>query len=165
MKNPKSDLVGGRTVEQWAAELVDVKNWLNPESYDLHGQVGMILFSKGGRIVAYALGTELKGGLRKRTADFFRDSESGRNYPTGRRIYTERDAITVQVLITGSDPIAQSHARKLKAKMMKLRPPVWHHEPLAKRKWSKRRGAKIKVQRPPSIKTVSSAEVVVAQPA
>jgi len=165
MKKQKSDLVGGKAVEQWASELVDVKDWLNPNSYDLHERVGLILFSKDGRIVAYALGTELKGGLRKRIADFFRDGESGRNYPTGRRIYAERDAITVKVLITGSDPTAQTLARKLKGKMMKHRPPVWHHEPLAKRKWSKRGRASINLQLPPSIKTVSAAHVVMALPA
>ena len=156
-------LIGDKTAEQWDAQRVKILNWLDPVGYNYRGQVGVILFFQNGQVVAISVGTELKGGLQKRLADFYRDSPSGRNYKTGHRIYAERDTLRVEVIITGSDVAAQKLARRLKYAMIKLKGAAWHPKPAPKRKKSKRGGTSFKVPR--GIKTVSAAEVVVAQPA
>ena len=154
--------IGDKTAEQWDSQRVKIPNWLDPEAYNYRGQVGVILFRQNGTVVAISIGTELKGGLQKRTADFYRDSPSGRNYQTGYRIYAERHTLDVEVIITGSDVIAQKLARRLKYAMIKLKKPAWHPKPAPKRKKSEHGGTSFKVPR--GIKTVSAAEVVVAQP-
>lgn len=125
MKKVKAPPLDENAVAEWETQWADVPAWMSPDTYKLHGEVGLIRFLEDGKVVAYSLATELEAGLRKRLADFFRDSDSGRNYVTGRRIYTNRHALKVQVLIAGSDPNAQKLARQLKTAMIRLQPPGW----------------------------------------
>ena len=151
-------LFDGKTVEQWYEQRAKIHKWLDPEGYDLRGQVGVILFRQNGKVVAISIGTELKGGLQKRLADFYRDSLSGRNYAAGHRLYVERDTLSVEVIITGSDAAAQKLARRLKYALIKLKGPAWHPPKAPKRKRTSRSMGQ-------GIKTISAAEVIVAQPA
>lgn len=161
MKNLEPLLIDGKTIEEWNSDWADIPAWMNPDTYDLHGEVGLIRFLEDGKVVAYSLGTELEAGLRKRLADFFRKSESGRNYATGRRIYTQRHGLKVQVLITGSDAAAQGYAHLLKPEMMRLKPPAWFHKAPVKPKPRAARPTNAKQQPPQAAKPVSAAEIVI----
>jgi len=144
MKNDEPLLIDGKTIEEWDSEWADIPAWMSPDTYKLHGEVGLIRFLEDGKVVAYSLGTELEAGLRKRLADFFRESESGRNYATGRRIYAQRHGLKVQVLTTGSDAAAQGYAHLLKSEMMRLHPPAWFHKASGKTKRRRARSTRAK---------------------
>ncbi len=161
MKNDNQMKIGPKTSEEWNSGWADIPAWMSPATYKLHGEVGLIRFFEDGEVVAYSLGTELEAGLRKRLADFFRESESGRNYATGRRIYANRHGLKVQVLATGSDAAAQGYARMLKPEMMRLKPPAWFHKAPAKSKPGRARPTKAKQRMPQTARTVSAAEIVV----
>jgi hypothetical protein len=155
MKNLEQLKIGPKTIEEWNSEWANIPAWMSPDTYELQGEVGVIRFLEDGKVVAYSLGTELVAGLRKRLADFFRDSESGRNYATGRRIYTQRHRLTVQVLVAGSDAAAPRDARQLKSEMMRLHPPAWFHKAPVKSKRRKARSTRAKQ----AAKPVSAAQV------
>lgn len=161
MQNDEQLKIGPKTVEEWDQGWANIPAWMSPDTYKLHGEVGLIRFLEDGKVVAYSLGTELEAGLRKRLADFFRESESGRNYATGRRIYAHRHGLKVQVLTTGSDAAAQGYAHLLKPEMMRLNPPAWFHKAPVKPKPRTARPTKAKQQLPQTVKTVSAAEIVI----
>jgi hypothetical protein len=125
MQNIESPLIGGKTIEEWDRLWTKVEGGLKHYHPALRHSVGLYRLRLDGQIVVIGTGTDLRGGLAKRLSDFIRPGSSGRNYPAGERIYTKRDRLEVEVLITGSDSHAQEIGRQLKTLMIERHRPPW----------------------------------------
>jgi len=118
-------LIGGKTIEQWDRLWVVVPGGVTRYHPQLRHQCGLYRMSLGGQITVVGTGTDKDGGLAKRLSDFRRSSRSARNHYAGELIYTHRDELVVEVLITGSGPDARENAQQLKTPMILLHKPVW----------------------------------------
>jgi hypothetical protein len=123
-KSETPSLIGEKSPKHWNTEWLSIPTWMDSDTYDLHGQAGLIRFWKDGQVVAYSSATELPAGLRKRLADFRRPSPSGRKHYAGEKIYENLDRLEVEVLITG-ERHAPEIGRKLRMPMIRLHKPAW----------------------------------------
>ncbi|MXO74836.1 hypothetical protein GRI40_06330 [Altererythrobacter aerius] len=123
-KAGKPKLIGGKTLQQWDTEWVRVNGGFRILHPELNHSVGLFRAVRDGQVMVLGQATECaNGGLRKRLSDFRRSSWSGRNHTAGWYIYTNRDVLKLEVLVTGSDREAAKVAAALKRPMIALHEP------------------------------------------
>ena len=126
MTNIKPLVIGGKTLEDWDREWVQLDGGLRQPHPKLRYTVGLYRASLGGQIVVIGTGTDKGGGLAKRLSDFRRPSPSGRDYYAGERLHEDLDRPRVEVLITGHGLQAREIAQQLKTPMILRHKPSWN---------------------------------------
>ncbi len=102
----------------------DVPGGLLAPHRELIGQAGLFRVIENGVVVGIGKAAGGWGSrLSKRLSDFVRPSDSARKHPLGQFIYRNRDTLTLQVLVTGSDRRACDIANRL------LEPMIAMHNP------------------------------------
>jgi hypothetical protein len=125
MTNVELQVIDGRPVADWDKQWVRLEGGLRRSQRHLRGDAGLYRFSINGEVTAIGTGTDKKGGLAKRLADFHRPSPSGRNHYAGDLTFQNRTEITVEVLVVGRSYRAREVARQLRDPMVALHKPAW----------------------------------------
>ena len=118
---PKADpMIGGKSLDEWDEEWVDVPGGFGVKHPQLTGMSGLYRGDQGGKVMVLgkASGMRPKNRLSKRLDDFRRPGVSGRDDPAGSFIYANRAIMKLQVLVTGDDADAAKVASELKDWML-----------------------------------------------
>jgi hypothetical protein len=118
---PKADpMIGGKSLDEWDEEWVDVAGGFRVKHPQLTGMSGLYRGDQDGEVMVLgkASGMRSKNHLSKRLDDFRRPGVSGRDDPAGTFIYANRDRMRLQVLVTGDNADAAKVASKLKGWML-----------------------------------------------
>jgi hypothetical protein len=125
MKKVKAPPLDENAVAEWETQWKKVPGGLKCHQPDLNSVVGLYRYLLGLDVVALGTGIDMGGGIAKRLSDFIRSGDRSRDHHTGRLIHENRHLLKVEVLITGSGPLAQEIAKQLKPPMIALHKPTW----------------------------------------
>ena len=160
----KIDLIGGKTIDEWDGLWEAVPGALRRRHPELKGKVGLLRFTLDGEIMYIGKAVEEVPGFFKRLYDFHRLNKSGRKHFGAELVYEHRDVVEVDVLIVKTGWRVDV-AKELRTVMIERHSPPWNASENAIDDAIQERLANIGSQPNPVIKTVSAADVVVAQPA
>jgi hypothetical protein len=124
------ELIDGKILSHWNGEWRRLPGGLRHVHIDLSTSVGLYRVRHLGVVVYLGCATEHgNGGLMKRLRDFTRRSASARSHHAGGLIYEHRDAVDIEVLVTGDNAAAALLAKQLKARFLKQTVPDWNVPP------------------------------------
>ena len=119
--------IAGRSCAQWNRVWKTLEGGLLQRHEELGHDVGVFRIRLGKEVVYIGCGREYaNGGLMKRLFDFVRKGDSGRKHSAGRMIYEQREALEVDVIITGNDYAAGVTAQQLKNALVASKKPTWN---------------------------------------
>ena len=99
----------------------------NVDSSDLRHGVGLYKAVLNGKIVYIGRAIEYNnGGLKKRLADYTRESDSSRKHKSGQLMNQNASSLKIYIMVTGSDSAAASKARELEMEMINRYNPEWN---------------------------------------
>lgn len=99
----------------------------NIDSSDLRHVVGLYKAVLDGSIVYVGRAIEYNnGGLKKRLADYTRESDSSRKHKSGQLMHQNASNLKIYIMITGSDSTASDRARELEIEMINKYRPAWN---------------------------------------
>jgi len=99
----------------------------NVDASHLSHLVGLYKAVLNGKIVYIGRAVEYNnGGLKKRLADYTRDSDSARKHKSGQLMHQNASDLKMYIMITGSDSDAANRARKLETEMINRYRPEWN---------------------------------------
>ncbi len=117
-------IVEGRPLGEWEGHWTKVDGGFDRPHPELRHSVGLFRAVLRGEVKYIGVGTEhANGGLRKRIADFTRESSSAREHEGGEYIHEHSDKLELEVLTTGHDKQAGEIAKALKPHMLALHSP------------------------------------------
>jgi excinuclease UvrABC nuclease subunit len=89
--------------------------------------IGIYKAELNGELVYIGKATELSnGGFRKRLRDYTRESDSARNYPSGRLMHENKDEIIISIHICERSQQGIIEAEILEKEQIKRHDPVWN---------------------------------------
>lgn len=99
----------------------------NLDSSDLRHVVGLYKAVMNEKIVYIGRAIEYNnGGLKKRLADYTRESDSSRKHKSGQLMNQNASNLKIYIMITGSDSQASDRARELEVEMINRYRPEWN---------------------------------------
>ncbi|MBI9031044.1 hypothetical protein JEZ13_03415 [bacterium] len=99
----------------------------NVDDGDLRHLVGIYKAVLNGEIVYIGRAVEFNnGGLKKRLADYTRESESSRKHKSGQLMHQNASDLKMYIMVTGSDSQAANEARELEIEMINRYQPAWN---------------------------------------
>lgn len=108
-------------------------NWIyigtldNVANNDLRHVVGLYKAVLNGKTVYIGRAVEYSnGGLKKRLADYTRQSDSARKHKSGQLMHQNASDLKMYVMVTGSDSEAANRARELETEMINRYRPEWN---------------------------------------
>jgi len=89
--------------------------------------IGVYRAKLDNEIVYIGKATELNnGGFRKRLRDYTRKNDSARNYPSGKKMYANREKIIIEIFIVEHSSKGQKEATELEKKFIDEFKPIWN---------------------------------------
>lgn len=120
-------LIEGKTAAEWNRNWQTLEGGLSQSHDELKGEVGVFRFRRKSEVVYIGCAREYaKGGLRKRLFDFIRPGDSGRKHYAGQKIYEHREALEIDVIVTGTDYSSGLIAQRLKRALLGRKKPPWN---------------------------------------
>lgn len=99
----------------------------NIDTSDLRHVVGLYKAVLSGKIVYIGRAVEYNnGGLKKRLADYTRESDSSRKHKSGQLMNQNASDLKIYIMATGSDSDAADKARELEIEMINRYRPEWN---------------------------------------
>jgi len=99
----------------------------NVDDRDLRHLVGIYKAVLKGEIVYIGRAVEFSnGGLKKRLADYTRESDSGRKHKSGQLMHQNASDLKMYIMVTGSDSEASDKARELEIELINRYQPAWN---------------------------------------
>lgn len=99
----------------------------NVANNDLRHVVGLYKAVLNGKTVYIGRAVEYSnGGLKKRLADYTRQSDSARKHKSGQLMHQNASDLKMYVMVTGSDSEAANRARELETEMINRYRPEWN---------------------------------------
>jgi hypothetical protein len=119
--------IGGKTLREWEGSWQYLGTLDSANLSHLSSSVGLYRAKLQGEIVYIGRAVEYSnGGLRKRLSDYTRESDSSRKHASGQSMNKHASQLSIDVLITGSDPEAVDAAKKLEQYFIGAHSPAWN---------------------------------------
>lgn len=126
-KSGSEPKIGGKTLREWEGSWRHLGMLSSANLSELSNYVGLYRASLNGNVVYVGRAVEyLNGGLRKRLSDYTRESDSSRKHASGQLMNKNSDDLSIDILITGSDDIAVTTAKKLEIYFIGEYSPSWN---------------------------------------
>ena len=94
---------------------------------DYNKDIGVYKATFNEELVYIGKATELdNGGFRKRLRDYTRDSDSARNYPSGRKMNENREEVIIEILIMERSLEGISQTESKETELISLYNPTWN---------------------------------------
>ncbi|WP_273854013.1 hypothetical protein [Guptibacillus spartinae] len=121
---------GGYTIRQWNGKWIQLGRLSSLTIDDLsqyNKQIGLYKAEKNGKTVYVGKAVEhSNGGFRKRLRDYVRGSDSGRTHGSGRKMFENREQISISILIVGDSANDVETVIALEQAMIGYNGPGWN---------------------------------------
>lgn len=115
----------GLYLSEW--EKIGFLNESDVNFKDYNKNIGIYKAIYEGVIVYIGKATELNnGGFRKRLRDYTRESDSARNYPSGQKMYENRNNIIIEIFIVENSEGGVERANELEIEFISQFNPKWN---------------------------------------
>lgn len=121
--------IAGKSIDQWEALWVPIGILADANLTPYNKSVGLYRATLDDELVYIGRAIEFSnGGFRKRLSDYRRSSDSARKHASGQKMYANRDRLTIDVLVTGTNASGVQAAIDLEALLIEKYDPDWNDQ-------------------------------------